>query len=434
VKIIDSLRSAVIGYFSIGIVIGLMQLSLNKVFEPPCNGLVKHTLWERGAEQETYFSKEIDFLLRVGSNVAQWLPDLYFQLIKGDMAMRDYLLGGYRCEPMVAARSLPSSLFSESLLDAPSLKEFNLNNDRAPGSLSGSLLKETPTTRLDAPGLNGLRLNSDRAPGSLSGSLLKEETPIKREPVVTLVPKSLQREPLMKGFLIKEMEEAPLAQSTPLKTLKLSDMETTVLKNLRAPDSAPAKKSAQESPFVTIEVLPGVSLALPRDWLTADSKEIQQHVTAGNAVYGTRSGIPTVENTQAFRPPTEAEGVGIVVASTPATLTQQELQAASDTQLREWVAIIEQQARRGVEAQGLKLLPLSDISRQSVGGWLGLAFKTQIVNAEGTVFEQTQIHIPTPSRTITLNLSYGKGAPPVFRPILAHARKTLQIIEPVGKL
>ncbi|MEZ5584956.1 MAG: hypothetical protein R3F37_21280 [Candidatus Competibacteraceae bacterium] len=88
-KTSDHLRSAVIGYLSIGVVIGLTQLGLNKVFAPPCNGIVKHTLWERD------FSPDTHFLLRVGLNVAQWLPDLYFQLVKGDMATRDYLLGGF---------------------------------------------------------------------------------------------------------------------------------------------------------------------------------------------------------------------------------------------------------------------------------------------------------------------------------------------------
>ncbi|MEZ5584957.1 MAG: hypothetical protein R3F37_21285 [Candidatus Competibacteraceae bacterium] len=176
------------------------------------------------------------------------------------------------------------------------------------------------------------------------------------------------------------------------------------------------------------KLLPGVRLAVPRDWLVVGSEEIQQHVTAGEAVYGSGKGIPKAENTQAFRPPTDVEGVGIAVVSTPATLTPQELRTASDAQIHEWAAIIEQQARRGVEAQGLKLLPLTDISRE-VGGWLGLVFKTRIVDAQGAVFEQTQIHIPTSSRTIMLNLSYGKGAPPVFRPILAHARETLRIVE-----
>lgn len=198
----------------------------------------------------------------------------------------------------------------------------------------------------------------------------------------------------------------------------------------QTPSPAPMAQPSPDSQFVTLEALPGVSLAVPRDWLVVGSEEIQQHVTAGEAVYGTGRGIPKTESTMAFRPPTETEGVGIAVTSTPVTLTQQELRTASDAQIREWATLIEREARRGVEAQGLKLLPLADVSREQVGGWLGLAFKARIVDANGTVFEQTQVHVPTTSRTITLNFSYGKGAPPVFKPILAHARETLRIVEP----
>ncbi len=398
----NNIGFAITGYLAIGVVIGLTQLGLNKLFEPPCSGVVKHTLWERGYSEDTHF------LWRAGSSVAQWLPDLYSRVLKGDMTARDYLLGGYHCEPAVALR--------------PHNKPLDIYRSGLAGGMEPRLgIPPLSSKSLDVSSLKGLGLGGDRPPGSQSAALVKETPPVAPNPAPAPAPTPTLN---LLDSRLKPAGEIP-ANS------KLAD---EVWKNLlgvkQTANPAPTAQPSQDSQFVTLEALPGVSLAVPRDWLVVGSEEIRQHVTAGEAVYGSATGTPKTENTQAFRPPTETEGVGIAVTSTPVTLTQQELRTASDAQIREWATLIEREARRGVEAQGLKLLPLADVSREQVGGWLGLAFKARIVDANGTVFEQTQVHVPTTSRTITLNFSYGKGAPPVFKPILAHARETLRIVEP----
>lgn len=395
----DNIGFAVAGYLAVGAIIGLTQLGLNKLFEPPCSGIVKHALWERGHPEDTHF------LWRAGSSVVQWLPDLYSRVLKGDMTVRDYLLGGYRCEPAVALKPQGKPLVSH-------------------GGLAGGVprpeIPTLPNQPADTLGSGRPIFGGTRAPGSQAEALLEKAPPGAPAPAPAPASKPLGSWPRQPGE----------HSTTPPNSLLTDQVMRALLAAKQPSNSTDKAQPSPDSQFVTLEALPGVSLAVPRDWLVVGSEEIQQHVTAGEAVYGTGRGIPKSENTMAFRSPTETEGVGIAVASTPVTLTQQELRTASDAQIRELAAVIEQTARRGVEAQGLKLLPLADISREQVGGWLGLVFKARIVDASGTVLEQTQIHIPTHSRTIMLNLSYGKGAPPVFKPILAHARETLRIVEP----
>lgn len=411
----DNIGSAVTGYLAIGVVIGLTQLGLSKLFEPPCSGIVTHTLWERGDSKDTHF------LWRAGSSVVQWLPDLYSQVLKGDMTARDYLLGGYHCEPSVVLRPAVSSLSNNPLL--------GLSRTTTPGGLGR--LSEIPSPSSKPPETSGasrFALGGDRLPGSQAEALVKQ-TPDKTTATATLtpptstqIPKSLQLE-----SLLQRQNEAP---STLLRNSMLSDeVVKQALKPWGDSGATSTKQSAPESQFVTIEALPGVSLAVPRDWLVVGSEETKQLVTASEAVYGIGQGISKTENVRVFQPPMEVQGVSIAVVSMPVTFPQQELRTASDVQLREWASVLERQARRGVEAQGFKLLPLADVSREQVGNWLGIGFRMRIVDAEGTVFEQIQLHVPTGARTIMLNLSYGKDAPPILRPILAHARETLRIVE-----
>jgi len=89
------IQSIVVTYFVIGISIGLTQVGLSKIFEPACNGTVKHSLWEYGPSGTSDgLQGGIGALWQLGVGLASWLPDLYQQLITGDMALRDYLLGG----------------------------------------------------------------------------------------------------------------------------------------------------------------------------------------------------------------------------------------------------------------------------------------------------------------------------------------------------
>lgn len=411
----DKINFAVTSYLTIGVVIGLTQFSLNQLFEPPCSGIVKHTLWKRGDSGDTHF------LWQVGSNVVQWLPDLYSTLVKGDMTVRDYLLGGYHCEPNVVLRPSSPTLSNNPLLD---LSRITISGGPERRSEIPLLLSKP----LETSGLKGTGLGGDRPHGSLSEVLVKQPSD-KTAAHTVLVPSTSTSVP--KSLLIESLpqrkSESPLTMS---RNFIFSDeMVKPALKPWENSSSTSAKQSILESQFVTIEAFPGVSLSVPRDWQVVDSKETQQLVTASEAVYGIGQGISKTENVRVFQPPTAVEGVSIAVISMPVTLPQQVWRTANDAQLHEWASVFTQQARRGIEAQGFKLLPLADFSRELIGDWLGISFKMRIVDAEGTVFEQAQICVPTTSRTIVLNLSYGKDAPPIFRPILAHARETLRIVE-----
>lgn len=411
----DKINFAVTSYLTIGVVIGLTQLSLNQLFEPPCSGIVKHTLWKRGNSEDTHF------LWQVGSNVVQWLPDLYSTLVKGDMTVRDYLLGGYHCEPNVVLRPSSPTLSNNPLLD---LSRITISGGPERRSEIPLLLSKP----LETSGLKGTGLGGDRPHGSLFEALVKQPSD-KTAAHTVLVPSTSTSVP--KSLLIESLpqrkSESPLTVS---RNFIFSDeMVKPALKPWENSSSTSAKQSILESQFVTIEAFPGVSLSVPRDWQVVDSKETQQLVTASEAVYGIGQGISKTENVRVFQPPTAVEGVSIAVISMPVTLPQQVWRTANDAQLHEWASVFTQQARRGIEAQGFKLLPLADFSRELIGDWLGISFKMRIVDAEGTVFEQAQICVPTTSRTIVLNLSYGKDAPLIFRPILAHARETLRIVE-----
>ncbi len=412
----DKINFAVTSYLTIGVVIGLTQFSLNQLFEPPCSGIVKHTLWKRGDSGDTHF------LWQVGSNVVQWLPDLYSTLVKGDMTVRDYLLGGYHCEPNVVLRPSSPTLSNNPLLD---LSRITISGGPERRSEIPLLLSKP----LETSGLKGTGLGGDRPPhGSLFEALVKQPSD-KTAAHTVLVPSTSTSVP--KSLLIESLpqrkSESPLTVS---RNFIFSDeMVKPTLKSWENSSSTSAKQSILESQFVTIEAFPGVSLSVPRDWQVVDSKETQQLVTASEAVYGIGQGISKTENVRVFQPPTAVEGVSIAVISMPVSLPQQEWRTANDAQLHEWASVFTQQARRGIEAQGFKLLPLADFSRELIGDWLGISFKMRIVDTEGTVFEQAQICVPTTSRTIVLNLSYGKDAPLIFRPILAHARETLRIVE-----
>jgi len=94
------IRGLVIGYFAIGALIAVTQLGLVNLFEPDCAGKVVHTLWvdfPKGLDH-----REASLIFGLARGLARWLPDLYQEVIAGDMTVRNYLLGGYKC---VAAKA-----------------------------------------------------------------------------------------------------------------------------------------------------------------------------------------------------------------------------------------------------------------------------------------------------------------------------------------
>ena len=100
-----------IGYLVIGALIAVTQLWLSKVFKPQCAGVAEHILWQhfdwpnpdtyevlRGTRTGQHPERPtIIHVLGIGLGLARWLPDLYQEVITGDMDMRSYLLGGHRC-------------------------------------------------------------------------------------------------------------------------------------------------------------------------------------------------------------------------------------------------------------------------------------------------------------------------------------------------
>jgi hypothetical protein len=92
----------VVGYFVIGGLLALTQLGMTKLFEPPCNGIVLHTLWADSpgrldAYEALQGKREGPLVFGLARSLVRWLPDLYQHVIAGDMTVRNYLLGGFVC-------------------------------------------------------------------------------------------------------------------------------------------------------------------------------------------------------------------------------------------------------------------------------------------------------------------------------------------------
>ena len=99
----------VVGYCLIGGLIHLTQLGLSSLFTPPCNGIIVQTLWadvprrrdDNARLQDRLEGKPDSSLIvdifRLGRVLVRWLPDLYQEVLAGDMTVRNYLLGGFQC-------------------------------------------------------------------------------------------------------------------------------------------------------------------------------------------------------------------------------------------------------------------------------------------------------------------------------------------------
>ena len=99
--------------------------------------------------------------------MVQWLPDLYSTLFKGDMTVRDYLLGGYHCEPNVVLRPSSPTLSNNPLLD---LSRITISR-RAGTAVGDSIAVEQTAGDFRFEG-NWPR--GDRPHGSLSEVLVKQ--------------------------------------------------------------------------------------------------------------------------------------------------------------------------------------------------------------------------------------------------------------------
>jgi hypothetical protein len=96
----------VASYLVIGGLVELTQLGVSKLMAPPsCNGLAVYTLlgnFSRGIDVEQPNGKEkpeslTSYIFRFGRSLTLWLPDHLQQIISGDMTVRNYSMGGFRC-------------------------------------------------------------------------------------------------------------------------------------------------------------------------------------------------------------------------------------------------------------------------------------------------------------------------------------------------
>jgi hypothetical protein len=130
----------VASYLIIGGLIGLTQLGISKLIEPPaCNGIPVYTLLEN-------FSRSIDveelpeqrqekleslasYFSRFGRSLTSWLPDHLKEITGGEMTLRNYSLGGFRCfnYPLTSSsESLPPTESGSEPLEEPEITKHDV--------------------------------------------------------------------------------------------------------------------------------------------------------------------------------------------------------------------------------------------------------------------------------------------------------------------
>jgi hypothetical protein len=70
-------------YLGLGVAFLVLQLTMVRTSEPPCDGVVSHSLWNQGQL----------------STIVRWLPDVV-RVIRGDLTLRDFAFAGYTCETL----------------------------------------------------------------------------------------------------------------------------------------------------------------------------------------------------------------------------------------------------------------------------------------------------------------------------------------------
>lgn len=142
-------RTIIIGYIVIGILIPVVQNKLSDIFEQKCNGIAEYTLLEyyRSCSQLEILEKKCndDGILYPATGVVMWLPNLWKNLIAGDMTVKDYLVGGYKCTPVNLPKLPPivNSLSGNLLKNAEEL-ESTINS----GSLAEQILNQPTYTTI----------------------------------------------------------------------------------------------------------------------------------------------------------------------------------------------------------------------------------------------------------------------------------------------
>jgi hypothetical protein len=112
------------GFIGIGVALLAVQVGAAKYLAPPsCGGYITHHL------VDPYFPRVDDAAALSGVSappltyslvvkVVRWLPDLYTEVLAGDMSVGDFLRGGPVCHPPFKfPQSIVTPLVSSRLLD-----------------------------------------------------------------------------------------------------------------------------------------------------------------------------------------------------------------------------------------------------------------------------------------------------------------------------
>jgi hypothetical protein len=146
-KVGKVIRGVLVAYLAVGVAVVLGQAIATSVMEPECPGLARHTLLE-------------------GSRVRQivtWLPDFYRETIRGEMTLKNYLLGGLQCEgqrlTLAEVESLRAFIqgvprTTESISESMAKAAGASPNAGQPGSKAEALLNETAPKTIEVDGVS----------------------------------------------------------------------------------------------------------------------------------------------------------------------------------------------------------------------------------------------------------------------------------------
>jgi len=115
----------VVGYLTIGGLVGLTQLGMSNLLAPPsCNGIPVHTLlnnFRRNIAVDELPNNRtqrpeslVSYSLRFSRSLALWLPDHLKEISAGNMTLLNYSIGGLRCMSYPVTSSPESAVSKES--------------------------------------------------------------------------------------------------------------------------------------------------------------------------------------------------------------------------------------------------------------------------------------------------------------------------------
>src|SRR5262245_38960816 len=166
-------RGVVVAYIVVGVAVVLVQLVASWLFEPSCAGTARHTLTD-------------------GSRVSQvvtWLPSLFTQTVRGEMTVRNYLLGGFHCEEVTQPGRAISQEYLRALIEGvpPTQESLSARMEKASKPLNDA--REPTRTKVgtdDGPAIIAIQDVSFELPGNWV-EIDKEKVLANKAPGVTVL-------------------------------------------------------------------------------------------------------------------------------------------------------------------------------------------------------------------------------------------------------